>query len=115
MRHVATLAVGDDQESRIVRCGHHPLERRPAGRAEALEAGELRLDGDAGGGGGRDQRQAVGRNRVGVVPGRVEAEADLAAALIDERRKPVGKGRRSRLPPLLRRLSGFGQGALSRP
>jgi hypothetical protein len=39
------------------------LQREPAGRAEALEAGELRLDGDAGRRRGLDQREAVGQDR----------------------------------------------------
>jgi hypothetical protein len=72
--------------------GHHLLQRPPAGRAEALEAGELRLHRDAGRGGCRDQRAAIRRDGVGIGPGRVEAEADLAAALGNERREPVGKG-----------------------
>jgi len=48
----------------------------------------------------RDRRQ-LGRGRVGFGRGRplpgqlgrvgVEAEADLAAALLDERRQPIGK------------------------
>ena len=44
------------------------LEGEPAGGAEALEAGELRLDRDAGGAGGVDQRAAVhehGGGRLG--------------------------------------------------
>jgi hypothetical protein len=50
--------------------------------------------------GDRDRRQ-LGRRRLGIararpLPGQlgrvgVEAEADLAAALLDERRQPIGK------------------------
>jgi hypothetical protein len=50
--------------------------------------------------GDRDRNQ-LGRRRLGIararpLPGQlgrvgVEAEADLAAALLDERRKPIGK------------------------
>jgi hypothetical protein len=70
----------------------------------------LRLDGDAGGAGAVDQRPAVGCDggpgpfggrgaRIAglrPVPGQlgrvgVETEADLAAALFDERRQPIGE------------------------
>ena len=46
------------------------LQRAPAVGAEALEAGELRLDRDAGGAGGVDDRRAVGRDRDGGALGR---------------------------------------------
>jgi hypothetical protein len=46
------------------------LERVPAVGAEALEAGELRLDRDAGGSRRVDGRRAVGRNRDGGALGR---------------------------------------------
>lgn len=117
-RDVAALAVGDDQQPRFASGGAGRLQRRPAGRAESLEAGELRLDRDAGGPRLLDQAATVigdrggrplggGRLRVPgprPVPGQlrrvgVEAEADLAAALFDERREPIRE---------------FGQGA-SRP
>ena len=105
-RDVAALAVGDHQQPRLAGGGDDRLERPPARPAEALEAGELRLGGDAGGAGRRDQRQAVLGDRVGrglggsarrprARPQRgrigVEPEADLAAALVDERREPVGE------------------------
>jgi len=76
-------------------------QRRPAGGAEALEAGKLRLDRDAGGAGALDQVAAVRENRgprlfggggAGTcrrlpLPGQlgrvgVETKADLAAALV---------------------------------
>jgi len=86
------------------------FQRPPSGGAEPLETGQLGLDGDAGGaclldqgpavlgdrGGGELSGRRLGvprlRPRVGKL-GRigVEAETDLAAALFDERRKPVGK------------------------
>jgi hypothetical protein len=88
------------------------LQGSPAGRAEALEAGELRLDRDAGGAGAVDQGAAVrrdrGRGQLGgrplaaarpcPLPGQlgrigVEAEADLAAALVYERRQPIREQR----------------------
>ena len=109
-RDVAALAVGDHQQPGARAAAETCCERRPAGRAEALEAGELRLDRDAGVAGGADQRDAVlgdrrgrglGRlsgpspDRRGSSPAgiRVEAEADLTAALLDERGEPVGEGR----------------------
>jgi hypothetical protein len=53
-----------------VRALHNALQREPPGSAEALEAGELRLDRDAGGTGGVDGRGAVGRDRDGGALGR---------------------------------------------
>jgi hypothetical protein len=93
------------------------LERAPAGRAEALEAGELRLDRDAGRAGALDQRETVGDDGAGGDLGRcaldggtqvlagqlrrvgVEAEADLTAALFDERRQPVCERSSRQLSP----------------
>ena len=59
-RHVAPLGIGDDKQAGLG--GDRPDlgKSRPAGRAEPLEAGELRLDGDAGRAGALDQRAAVG-------------------------------------------------------
>lgn len=108
-RDVATLAIGDRQQSGLLGRGADLGERRPTGRAEPLEAGELGLDRDAGGTGALDQRATVGDDRPGrtlgsrggrnvrPLPGElrrigVEAEADLAAALFDERRKPIREG-----------------------
>jgi hypothetical protein len=45
-------------------------QRNPAVGAEALEAGELRLDRDAGGAGGVDGRRAMRRDRDGGALGR---------------------------------------------
>jgi hypothetical protein len=109
-RDVAALAVGDDQQARFLSSGADLFQGAPAGRAEALEAGELRLDGDAGRSRLVDQAAAVGGDRGGrqlcgrgagiawrlPLPGQlgrvgVEAEADLAAALFDERRQPIGE------------------------
>ena len=96
-----------DQQARLASRGANLFQRRPAGRAQALEAGELRLDRDAGRAGLLDQPAAVvgdrGGRRLGgrclgaasgPVPGQlgrvgVEAEADLTAALFDERREPI--------------------------
>jgi hypothetical protein len=109
-RDVAALSVGDDQQAGFPGRGTNLFEGEPAGGAEALEAGELRLDRDAGGAGAVDQVAAVLGDRDGrqlsgrrlriagtrPLPGQlgrigVEAEADLAAALFDERREPIGK------------------------
>jgi hypothetical protein len=49
---------------------HDALERKPAVGAEALEAGELRLDRDAGGSRSVDGRLAVRRDRDGGALGR---------------------------------------------
>jgi hypothetical protein len=46
------------------------LERAPAGGPEALEAGQLRLDRDAGGSRRIDGRRAVRRDRDGGALGR---------------------------------------------
>ena len=93
------------------------LERLPAGRAEPLEAGELQLDRHAGRAGRDDRRAAVLRDGLAVcararraAPGSpadplhglwpqccrvgVEPEYDATAALLNERRKPVGEMRR---------------------
>ena len=106
-RDVAALAVGDNQQAGLASGGADRGEGRPAGGAEALEAGELRLDRDAGRAGALDQAATVGDDRgarqlgggAGVarlrpLPGEfgrvgVEAETDLAATLRDERREPI--------------------------
>ena len=116
-RNVAALAVGDDQEPLFTRGLADLCQRRPAGGAEALEAGELGLDGDAGGAGPLDQLAALGGDRrSGLLGGpagdilrslaraelgrvRVEAETDLAAALFDERREPIRKWDQGRFSP----------------
>jgi len=105
-RDVAALAVGDDQQARIASRGADFFQGSPARRAQPLEAGELRLYSDAGRSGLLDQPATVAGDRggcqlgsrylrnTGPVPAQlgrvgVEAEADLAAALFDERRKPI--------------------------
>jgi hypothetical protein len=93
VRDVTALAVGDQQQAGLAGGGDHLLERSPARGAETLEAGELRLDRDAGRARGVDERPALLGDRLGIVADGVEAEADLAATLGDERREPVGKGR----------------------
>ena len=60
-RNVVSLAVGDHQQAGLASGGRGALERRPAGCAEPLEAGQLELDGDAGRTRTRDQRFAAGR------------------------------------------------------
>jgi len=109
-RDVAALAVGDRQQAGRPGSRADLGQRRPAGSAEALEAGELGLDRDAGRAGAVDQGAAVlgdsgggalggrGALTAGPVPGQlgrvgVEAEADLAAALRNERREPIGEVR----------------------
>jgi hypothetical protein len=90
------------------------LQRGPAVGTEALEAGELRLDGDAGRAGGLDQRRAVGldggagavrgravvgrpRQRLRPQPGGVgvEAEDDLRFARGDELSQAITERRRA--------------------
>ena len=106
-RHVAALAVGDHQQARLPGGGADLGEGCPAGGAEALEAGQLRLDRDAGGAGAVDQIATVSDDRGGgqigggagvtrlhPLPGQlgrigVETEADLTAALNDERGEPI--------------------------
>ena len=67
---VAALGVGEDEQALRVRVLDDALERAPAVGAEALEAGELRLDRDAGGAGRVDGRRAVRRDRDGGALGR---------------------------------------------
>jgi hypothetical protein len=97
------------------------LEREPAVGAEALEAGELRLDGDAGGRRRVDGGLAVRRDRDGSALGRrpvrgrrrrglrpeprgvgVEPQDDLGLALRDEGVQPVGEVQTGRRPAVLR-------------
>ena len=111
-RHVAALAVGDHEQAGVARrVARRRSSAAQPGRAEALEARELRLDRDAGRAGRLDRRDAVARRRRrpcasagspaaaaassadGPELGRVgvEPEHDLAAALLYERREPVGE------------------------
>ena len=64
-RDVAALAVGDHQQPGLAGGVAGLFQRRPAGGAEALEAGELRLYRDAGRAGPLDQRAAVVGDRGG--------------------------------------------------
>jgi hypothetical protein len=109
VRNVTALAVGDNEQARRLRGVTDLCERRRSWRAQRVEAGELWLDRDAGvtgsldqadtcrsrSRGGRRGRVAFGpRTRRCRAPGlgieaRVEPDADLAAALLDERREPV--------------------------
>ncbi len=114
-RHVSALAVRDHHEPGLPRRVHGPLERRPTGRAEPLEARQLGLGGDAGRTRPLDQRAAVGGDRLAgslggttlrrrgtrVEPRRigVQPEAELALALLDERGEAVGEGRRAHPVP----------------
>lgn len=118
-RDVAALAVGDDEQACLARGRAGFFKGPPAGGAKALEAGELGLDGDAGGSRALDQAAAVvgdrggrqlGGRRIGVARARplpsqlgrvgVEAETDLTATLFNERREPIGKARQRVQPPL---------------
>jgi len=67
---VAALGVGQDEQTLGLRLLDDEFEDAPAVGAEALEAGELRLDRDAGGAGGVDGRRAVRRDRDGGTLGR---------------------------------------------
>ena len=99
---VAALAVGEHEQPGGARVLAGGLEREPAGGAEALEAGELGLDRDAGGAGGVDQRAAVdedgggglrggggGAGRAGGV-GRVDERDGEALALLADGLAGVG-------------------------
>jgi len=109
-RNVTALAVGDNQQPRFLGGAADLFQRAPAGRSQSLETGELRLDSDAGGAGPLDQGPAMPsdrggrqlcRRRFGIarrlpLPGQlgrvgVEAETDLTAALLNERRQSIGK------------------------
>jgi hypothetical protein len=91
VRHVAALAVGYHQQPGLTRGVGDLLERPPPRRAEALEAGKLELDRDDRLGGRRDQLARSADTGLNGGRVRVEAKADLAAALRNERREPVGK------------------------
>ena len=114
--NVAPFAVGQHEQPVVPRDGDHLLERLPTRGAEALEAGQLRLDRHAGRARGDDRRPAVlghrlgGQDpsevRLGGPPSQaldrsrpqgggigIESEHDTTAALVDERRKPVGEVR----------------------
>jgi hypothetical protein len=97
------------------------LEGAPAGGAEALEAGELRLDRDTRRAGRVDRERAVRRDRDGGALGRgpvrgrrrlglrpqtcgvgVEPQDDLGLALRDEGVQPVGEVLTGRGPGLFR-------------
>jgi hypothetical protein len=109
---VAALGVGEDEQARGTGVLRGGLERRPAGRAEALEAGQLELDRDAGLLRRVDHGAAVRRyrsrgaltwstpgrrcaQRVGPQPRRVgvEAQDDLGLARDDELGQPIGEMR----------------------
>jgi hypothetical protein len=70
---VATLAVGEHEQAGAVRVRAHRLQREPAREAEALEAGELRLDGDARRPRGVDERRAVREHGGGGLDARRRA------------------------------------------
>src|SRR5581483_7393704 len=105
---VAALSVRDHQKPGPPRRLDDGGERGPARRPQALEAGELRLDGDARWAGELDQPPAVGGHRPRRALGRltraaaelwidrgrvgIEAQADARAALGYERRQPIGEG-----------------------
>src|SRR4051794_14858594 len=125
-RHVTALAVGDHQQPGSSRCLADVDQRLPARCAEPLEAGELRLHRDASGARRVDQRSALlehrGRGTIGAVGQvrpwrtsirrvaltralapqlcrvRIEPQAHLAPALLDERPEPVSE--RRDYPPL---------------
>ena len=68
---VAALGVGEHEQAlRRGRARRRARSAAPAVGAEALEAGELRLDRDAGGAGRVDGRRAVRRDRDGGALGR---------------------------------------------
>ena len=67
---VPALGVGQHEQALLLGVLDDACERAPAGGAEALEAGELRLDRDAGGTRRVDGRRAVRRDRDGGALGR---------------------------------------------
>jgi hypothetical protein len=98
---VAALAVGEDEEAGGAPVVDRRGEGGPAGGAEALEAGDLRLDRDDGVADGVDDGAAVGEDGGGGVGGGrrlgpevawvgVEAEDDLGFAVGDDGRQAVG-------------------------
>ena len=58
---VAALGVGEHEQARVAGVRDGGVERGPAGGAEALEAGELRLDATHGGRGRVDERGGSAR------------------------------------------------------
>ncbi len=100
---VAALAVGDDEQPTPPRVLGDDGEHLAAGGAEALEAGELGLDGEAGGGDGVDEGAAVAEDGAGdVLRGRhhagperggmgVETEDQLRLAAGDTRNECVAE------------------------
>ena len=103
-RHVAALAVGEHEQAGARAHARRRLEREPAGEAEPLEAGELRLDRDAGGAGGVDQREAVGEHRGrGLERRRARRSGRRGAALT---RRAPWRGARAATPvPRARRAT----------
>jgi hypothetical protein len=69
-RHIAALAIGDREQAGLTGRGADIGQRRPARRAEPLEAGELGLDRDAGRTCLPDQVAAMGDDRGGGALGR---------------------------------------------
>jgi hypothetical protein len=112
---VAALAVREHEQAGGARVFDDLDQRRPPGRAEALEACELRLGRGARGPGRVDQRPAVGHHRAGRTLGgrplsgcgvhrerpqprgvRVEPQDNLGLAPGDDGCQPVGKARPGR-------------------
>ena len=95
---IAALAVGDDEQAGATRVGADLAERLPAVRAERLEEGELRLDGDGVRGDGVDDAAAEARDIAAHLNGkqvgdRVEPDDELAALPINSRRETVAEMR----------------------
>jgi hypothetical protein len=84
VRHVAALRVRDHEEPGALGRRDDVGKNRPSSRAQALEAGDLRLYRDAGRPRRIDQFPASLADGVRLGLLRVEPEADLASPLLDE-------------------------------
>jgi hypothetical protein len=104
-RHVAALAVGEDHQPALAGVLADVLERQPARGAEALEAGQLRLDGHARVTRGVDQGARVREDRGG----RLQARDDACGARAGRRLAETAGGvhglreRRGKMRPRLAR------------
>lgn len=76
-RYIAALSVGDHQQTGFTGMSADLMQSRPAGRAETLEAGQLRLDRNAGRTGPLDQPLAVANDGLGCPSRRIQRVKQL--------------------------------------